>query len=261
MPNRNIIVIGASAGGVEALTSLIQGLPANLPAAIFVVLHFPAYATSVLPDILSRAGRLPACHPQDGAKIQNGSIYVAPPGYHLLITPGQIRLSSGARENGHRPAIDPLFRTAAKTYKQQVIGVILSGLLDDGTAGLRIIKHYGGIAIVQDPQEAMFDSMVKNAIAHVAVDHILPVAAVSEQLIQRSQELVDAGEPPMTEEIEEAEVVRKDKLALERGETPRRAVYANLPRLRWRIVGARRRRSVALSLPCWACLFCRKSGD
>ena len=218
MPTRDIIVIGASAGGVETLASLVQDLPANLAAAIFVVVHFPAYATSVLPEILSRAGQLPALHPEDDTEIQNGCIYVAPPGYHLILQPSRIRLSSGARENGHRPAIDPLFRTAAKTYRQQVIGVILSGLLDDGSAGLKVVKQCGGLAIVQDPQDAMFNGMVKSAIAHVAVDYILPVAEIAAQLVLRSQDIVERGVLPMTDELEEAKVVREDKAALERGE-------------------------------------------
>jgi two-component system chemotaxis response regulator CheB len=114
MYRRDIIVIGASAGGVEALVELVRGLPADLPAAVFVVLHLPAHGTSVLPSILNRAGTLPAVHPHDGQKIQQGRIYVAPPDLHLLIRNGTVRVARGPRENRHRPAADALFRTAAR---------------------------------------------------------------------------------------------------------------------------------------------------
>ncbi|OKH27405.1 chemotaxis protein CheB [Chroogloeocystis siderophila] len=149
MSGCDIIVVGASAGGVEALEQLIRHLPTNLPAAIFVVLHIPAHSTSVLPSILNRCiqrkhknkSLLKAVHPQDGAEIQHNHIYVAPPDYHLLVKNGYIHLARGPRENSHRSAVDPLFRTAARVYGQRVVGVVLSGILNDGTASLAVIKQ------------------------------------------------------------------------------------------------------------------------
>jgi len=228
MPGCNIIVIGASAGGVETLTQLTKQLSANLSAAVFVVLHVPSFGKSVLPDILTRSGHLPALHPEDGEQIRPGHIYIAPPNYHLLVLPDRVRLSLGPRENGHRPAVDTLFRSAAQAYRQRVVGVVLSGTLDDGTAGLAMIKARGGTAIVQDPQEALFDGMPRSAIENVAVDYILTIseiAALLNQLADQSQEFADPSieeSDSMTEdELErEAELVAQDKDSLERGEQP-----------------------------------------
>src|SRR5207244_2427388 len=168
MPGRDIIVVGASAGGVEALATLVRGLPADLPAAVFVVLHVPPHGTSVLPQILTRAGRLPAKHAVDGEAIQAGRIYVAPPDHHLLVKPGYVRVAHGPRENGHRPAVDALFRTAARTYGHRVAGVVLTGVLDDGTAGLIAVKLRGGAALVQHPDDALYDGMPRSALDNVA---------------------------------------------------------------------------------------------
>src|SRR5215467_4826917 len=167
LAERNIIVIGCSVGGVEALQHLVSGLSSDLPAAVLVVLHLAPQGTSVLPDILKRAGQLPAVHPKDGEAIRMGRIYVAPPDNHLLVDDGRVRIVHGPKENRHRPAVDPLFRSAARWYGPRVIGIVLTGSLDDGTAGLLSIKKCGGIAIVQDPKDAICGEMPRNALQTV----------------------------------------------------------------------------------------------
>ncbi|MEH1844775.1 MAG: chemotaxis protein CheB [Nostoc sp.] len=179
MPKQNIIVVGGSAGGVEALTYLVKHLPPDLNAAVIIVLHIPSHIRSVLLRILSRVGKLPVSHAQDGEAIVPGWIYVAPPDYHLLLEPGYLRLTRGAKENRCRPAIDPLFRSAAKTYGQRVIAVLLTGMLDDGTAGLVAVKMRGGVAIVQNPNDALYPDMPRNAIENVEdIDHIVPLSDI-----------------------------------------------------------------------------------
>src|SRR5215204_506022 len=182
MTQRDIVVIGASAGGIQALTALVAGLPRNFPAPLLVVVHIPPYAVSRLPEILSRSGPLPAAHARHGEAIEPGRIYIAPPDRHLLVRSGWIELSRGPRENHCRPAIDPLFRTAARVYGARVIGIILSGALYDGSMGLLAIKTRGGMAIVQDPQEAIVDSMPRRAIERVEAEHVLPVAEMAAAL-------------------------------------------------------------------------------
>jgi len=210
MPGRDIIAIGTSAGGVEALSKLVSYLPADLPAALLVVMHLPPHGTSVLPQILSRAGPLRAVHPQHGEPIKRGQIYVAPPDQHLLIKDSVIHLSRGPRENGHRPAIDPLFRSAARAYGLQVVGVILSGALDDGTAGLQAVKMRRGIAIVQEPSECLFPGMPQSAIENVKVDYVLPLTEIAATLTHLANEElpVDVAVPSaeMAAEIEIAEL-------------------------------------------------------
>lgn len=193
MPGHDIIVIGASAGGVEAISQLARQLPGDLPAAVFVVLHVPAHSPSHLPEILNRRGALPAIHPSDGEVISRGRIYIARPDFHLMLEPGRIRLMRGPRENGHRPAVDSLFRTAAWAFGPRVVGVVLSGTLDDGTAGLAAIKQRGGVAIVQDPEEALYPGMPRSAMEVVQVDYTLPVAAIAEAVVRMAHE--PAAEP------------------------------------------------------------------
>jgi len=195
MVTRDIIVIAASAGGVDALKQVVQGLPKDLPAAVFVVLHVPAHGPSVLPRILSRAGALPAVHPQDHDEIRPGMIYVAPPDYHLLVKAGHVRITRGPRENSHRPAADALFRTAARAYGSRVIGVVLSGVLDDGTAGLLAVKQMGGTAVAQAPSDALYTGMPQSAIDHVPVDYTLPAAQMSALLVRLATAPVPAGNP------------------------------------------------------------------
>lgn len=175
---RNIVVVGASAGGVEAMTRLVTALPADFPGAILVVLHV-APTGSVLPQILTRAGLLNAHHATDGESLENGQIVVAPPDYHMLVDDSSLRVSRGPRENGYRPAIDPLFRTAAAAHGASVTGVILSGSLDDGTAGLQAVKRFGGMTIVQDPEEALYRAMPQSAIDAVGPDFVLPVSEIA----------------------------------------------------------------------------------
>ena len=203
MPRHDVIVIGASAGGVEALITLVGSLPARLPAAIFLVLHIPAQSPSLLPDILNRVGALHALHPVDGQAIQYGHIYIAPPDHHLMVEEGIVRIIRGPKENRHRPAIDPLFRSAARTYGTRVMGVILTGSMDDGTAGLLAIKRRGGEAIVQDPQDALFSSMPQSAIAHVEVDHVMPLSDMGSLLVQVAHEqAAEQRSIPIPEDME-----------------------------------------------------------
>ncbi len=181
MPKQDIIVIGASGGGVEALQVVAAGLPEDLQAAVFVVLHIGKGidGKSVLPEILMRAGPLPAKHPADGEQIRQGHIYIAPPDYHMLVRCEHAHLVLGPKENRARPAINPLFRSAAATYGARVTGVILTGSLDDGVAGLAEIKRRGGVAIVQDPATALFPSMPRCALEHVGPDHVVPLEQIA----------------------------------------------------------------------------------
>ncbi|MBZ9986842.1 chemotaxis protein CheB [Mesorhizobium sp. BH1-1-5] len=172
--NHNIIVIGASAGGIEPLKQIVSDLPADLPAAVFVVVHVGQ--VSYLPEILDRAGPLGAVPAGNGAAFTMGCIYVAPPGSHLLLHDGHMLLRRGPRENLARPAIDPLFRSAALSYGASVVGVLLSGSLSDGTAGLRAVKAVGGLAVVQDSKDALVPAMVESALRYVEIDHCLPAA-------------------------------------------------------------------------------------
>jgi two-component system chemotaxis response regulator CheB len=160
----------------------VRALPVDLPAALFVVLHLAPTGPSVLPAILQRAGSLPAVHPVHGERILPGRIYVAPPDRHMLLHAGRITLTVGPRENRSRPAIDPLFRSAAMEFGPRVIGIVLSGALDDGTAGLRVIGERGGLTVVQDPEEALHPAMPRSALEAVTVDHCLRVVEIASLL-------------------------------------------------------------------------------
>jgi two-component system chemotaxis response regulator CheB len=187
-----VVAIGASAGGVEALRAVVGGLPPELPAAVLVVLHVPRYAPSALPGILDRSGRLSAVPARHGIPAQPGTIYVAPADHHLLLRDGHLRLSVGPTEDGHRPAIDPLFRSAAMAFSPGAIGVVLSGSRDDGAAGLTAIVEGGGQAVAQDPDEALHRSMPVHALEQVAGAHVLQAPKIGALL----GELVGDGAPP-----------------------------------------------------------------
>lgn len=200
MAKRDIIVIGASAGGVYALKELVAGLPADFEASIFIVQHVSPHAPSLLPTILEHVGRLPASHPQDGELVQPGHIYVAPPDHHLLVEYDQVIVKKGPKENRFRPSIDALFRSAAYRYGTRVIGIVLTGLLDDGTSGLWTVKRLGGLGVIQSPEDAMYASMPRSVLEYVEVDHIVPVAEMASLLIELTQQT--APEQPGLDEEE-----------------------------------------------------------
>ncbi|MDP4023541.1 chemotaxis protein CheB [Methylobacterium sp. NEAU 140] len=182
MNNRDILVIGGSSGATAPLKAILSAFPADLPAAVFVVLHVPARSTGILATVASAAGRLPVSEAVDGMPIEPGRVVIATPDRHLLLTEGRIRLGRGPRENLSRPAIDPLFRSAAAAYGPRVVGLVLSGFLSDGSAGLEAIKRCGGLTLVQDPVDALVDEMPRRAIEAVLPDLVVPGAALGDVL-------------------------------------------------------------------------------
>ncbi len=207
---QDVVVIGASAGGVEALSQLVAALPPGLPAAVLVVVHVPASGPSRLAELLSRAGPLPAARAQDGEAPLPGRIYVASPDQHLVMRDGLLHLSHGPHENHARPAIDPLFRSAARAFGPRVVGVILSGALNDGSRGLAAVKANGGVAIVQDPKEARVGSMPRAALAAAApVDFILPVRSIAARLAELARQPI-ADQTRQTKETEGTETMPTD---------------------------------------------------
>ena len=194
MTTRDTIVIGASAGGVQALSKLVKDLPADLPAAVFIVLHIPVDATSLLPTILAHNSNLPVAHAVNGEPVLRGRIYVAPPDRHLLVEGQTVKLVHGPRENLHRPSIDTLFRSAARWMGPRVIGVVLTGARDDGKVGMRAIKQRGGLTIVQDPHEASFPSMPMSVIQAIRVDYSTPLQEIAPLLNELSRETIEEKE-------------------------------------------------------------------
>jgi two-component system chemotaxis response regulator CheB len=215
-----LVVVGASAGGVEALRSLVASLPAEFPATVLVVLHIPSTGTSALPAILSRAGRLPARHARDGDVLEPGQILVAPPDRHLIVYDGAVALSRGPYENGHRPAIDVLFRSAARARGSRVVGVVLSGALDDGAAGSVAIASRGGACVVQDFDEALHDSMPRAAHAAVHESHIALVADIPKLLADLLDEIVEHEPPPSDLMKQEAAMADLDPAVMHDEERP-----------------------------------------
>jgi two-component system chemotaxis response regulator CheB len=202
MDKRNIIVIGASAGGFDAIKQLVSDLPADLDAAIFIVWHMSPDVRGILPQVINRAQGMIAAHAVDREPIQNRRIYVAPPDHHLLLEKDRVRVTRGPRENRFRPAIDPLFRSAALAYGPRVIGIELSGALDDGVAGLWAIKQQGGLVVVQDPSDAEVPSMPLNAIKAVKADYILPISKMGALLTKLITEPVEAQDTKADERTE-----------------------------------------------------------
>jgi two-component system chemotaxis response regulator CheB len=218
MRTKHLVVIGASAGGIETLRELVAGLPRDFPAAICVVLHSSPQSPGVLGAILTRAGSLPAHNARDRERLEPGHIYVAPPDYHLVIEPGRVRVTKGPRENRFRPAIDPLFRSAAQVYGPAAIGVVLTGNLDDGTAGLWTLKQLGGTAIVQDPDDALYPSMPRSALEHVRADFTVRLAELPSLLIRLTSVELDSREDITAPETVEVEVkIAKEENALDAG--------------------------------------------
>ncbi|MBO0813350.1 MAG: chemotaxis protein CheB, partial [Microlunatus sp.] len=178
---RDIVVVGASAGGVESLKALFAGLPRRLKGSLLIVLHVPSSGTSMLPKILGRVGTIPVqAAPGADSRLQLGEALVAPPGYHLMLVDDHVVLTRGPLENGHRPAIDVLFRSAARAADGRVIGVVLSGALDDGTAGMMAIRQRGGLVLAEDPGEALYPSMPRSVINNVGADHVASATRLGE---------------------------------------------------------------------------------
>jgi two-component system chemotaxis response regulator CheB len=217
---RDLIVIGASAGGVEALTRLFSALPADLPAAVVVAIHTARNPPSQLAAILARAGKLEVSEIRDHERLRRGGLYLAPPDHHLLVRGEYVRVTRGARENLHRPSIDVLFRSAALARGTAVIGVVLTGELDDGTAGLSAIKRCGGVAVTQAPQDASHSSMPRSALRHVHVDHCVPLAELAALLDRLVREPIPdqppaAAPPAIRAEDQMAEMDRSNKPLLD----------------------------------------------
>lgn len=204
MPGRDIVVLGASAGGISALRQIIAALPANLNAVLCVCLHIAPDRPSLLPKILSECGALPARHPKDDEEFRRGCIYVAPPDNHLLVTEQTVRVIRGPQENRFRPAIDALFRSAARAHGPRVIGVVLTGNLDDGTVGLQAIKDCGGVTIVQDPREAEYTSMPTSAMRFAKIDHCAALKDIPALLMRLIDEAPGeaSGKVPAYVEVE-----------------------------------------------------------
>lgn len=207
----DVVVVGASAGGVEALRRFIGALDEGFTGAMFVVLHLPTNAHSALPDILRRAGTVEVTHATDGEVPEAGHVYVAPPDVHLLLRPGVMRLVRGPTENGHRPAIDPLFRSAADAYGSRVVGIVLSGVLDDGTDGLLAVARSGGLTAVQAPDDALYPAMPQSALDNVPIDVVAPARELGGAI----QRLLALERPPRPRP--DSELVDQVEAALEPG--------------------------------------------
>lgn len=216
MATRNIVVIGASAGGIEPLRTIIGKLPADFPATVLVVVHMSPSSRSVLPEILTRSSALRVIHARDGLRVEAGTVVVAPPDCHLLFHGERLRVSRGPRENGHRPAVDPLFRSAARWHGSRVVSVVLSGVLDDGTSGSLVVKNGGGVVIAQSPDDALYASMPASVIQTVGADHV----ASTEELPLLLDRLVREEIEPQERDDDMLHPDTEDEDMLEDPETP-----------------------------------------
>ena len=215
MATKDMLVIGASAGGVDALCRLCAGFPPDLPAAVFVAQHVSPSSRSLLAGLLDRAGPLRAIVPEDGQTIRPGCIYVARPDHHLLVRPGQVLVRRGPLENRSRPAINALFRSAAVAYGSRTVGVVLTGLLDDGTDGLIAVKAAGGTSVIQDPADAEWPSMPRNALKRDHVDHVVPLADMADLLARVVREDAPASIPLPSDYIIEDRVAAQEFAVME----------------------------------------------
>jgi two-component system chemotaxis response regulator CheB len=187
MSKIELVVIGASAGGLDGLMSIVTALPPSLKATVLIVMHTNSRGTTYLPDILGRVSPLPVKLVADGQKVGRGQILVAPPDFHVLVNRRGLSLTRGPRENGFRPAIDPLFRSASRVYQTRTMGVILSGALDDGAYGMKVIKEHGGMTVVQDPEEAQIPSMPLSVLSSITVDHVLKASEIARVIAQSAE--------------------------------------------------------------------------
>jgi len=220
MPVRRLVAIGTSSGGIDALRTLAADLPADFAPPICIVVHVAPHSPGIIHEILARSGNLPACKATDGMPLASPGFYVAPPDSHMLVDGGVLRLAHGPRENRCRPAIDPLFRSAARTHGRGVVGIVLTGDLDDGTDGLWTIKRQGGIAIAQDPEEALFPSMPRSAMQHVSVDHVVRLAELGPLLVKLAATPLSQSTPRQAPTSLEVEVnIARGKNAIDAGVT------------------------------------------
>jgi two-component system chemotaxis response regulator CheB len=201
MRKHDIVVIGTSAGGVGALQEILKGLPQDLPASVFIVMHLTPHIPSFLARVLLKAGRIPVQPVLGPMNFRRGHIYVAPPDHHIALSRTQVDINRGPRENWNRPSVDVLFRSAATSHGPHVIGIILTGFLDDGTAGLAAIRREGGITMVQDPEDAMFPDMPLNAVQNVQIDHVVPLSQIAPTLVNLVRSRPDRSRMRVSEEV------------------------------------------------------------
>ncbi|MEP6683838.1 MAG: chemotaxis protein CheB [Parafilimonas sp.] len=216
--DERIIVIGASAGGLDALKMIIKGLPPGFSAPVFIVWHMSPDIRGILPQLFNSINTIHAAHAYDKEPIKTNRIYVAPPDHHLLVEENRVRVTHGPKENRFRPAVDPLFRSAAYTFGNRVIGIILSGALDDGTAGLGSVKQYGGVAIVQNPVDAQVPSMPENAMREVEVDYTVTAGELPALLVKLLQQQPSPVNENMKDEKTKKEIeIAAEERALDKG--------------------------------------------
>lgn len=201
MPTRDVVVVAASAGGIEALRDVLSGLAPDFAGVVLIVLHMPSGGASTLPAILGRVSPIPVAEAVDDEQLEGGRVYVCRADHHLLLGDGRVRVRRGPMEHGHRPAADPLFRSAARRYGPRAVGVVLSGTLSDGTDGLRAIRSQGGVAVVQDPADALYPGMPHSAIEAVGADHVVPAAEIGPLVTRLAEEAVGPNPPPVPDDV------------------------------------------------------------